>query len=89
MNPPHTIFLLHPFFSALILNSVDFTVSVNSGKTRSFVLFFGALVRIFTTIEETGDGILLLTYLCTATLNGLIAGQVLWYWNADRHKKKD
>jgi len=54
-----------------------------------FMLFFGAMVRIFTTIEETGDGILLLTYLCTATLNGMIAGQVVWYWNSDKIKKKD
>jgi mannose-P-dolichol utilization defect protein 1 len=54
-----------------------------------FMLFFGAVVRVFTTIQETGDDILLLTYLCTSTMNGIIAGQVLWYWNADKHKKKD
>jgi mannose-P-dolichol utilization defect protein 1 len=54
-----------------------------------FMLFFGAMVRIFTTIEETGDDILLLTYLCTATMNGVIAWQVVWYWNSDKHKKKD
>jgi mannose-P-dolichol utilization defect protein 1 len=54
-----------------------------------FMVFFGAMVRIFTTIQETGDDILLLTYLCTATLNGIIAGQVLWYWNSDKLKKKD
>jgi hypothetical protein len=53
------------------------------------MLFSGALVRIFTTIQETGDGILLLTYLCAATLNGVIAGQVVWYWNSDKRKKKD
>jgi mannose-P-dolichol utilization defect protein 1 len=52
-----------------------------------FMLFFGAVARIFTTIQETGDGILLLTYLCTSALNGIVAGQVLWYWNSDKDKK--
>jgi mannose-P-dolichol utilization defect protein 1 len=54
-----------------------------------FMLFFGALARVFTTIQETGDGILLITFLCTSTLNGIIAGQVVWYWNSDKHKKRD
>ncbi|KDR08668.1 Mannose-P-dolichol utilization defect 1 protein-like protein, partial [Zootermopsis nevadensis] len=54
-----------------------------------FMLFFGALTRIFTTIQETGDGILLFTFVCTSALNGLIAGQILWYWNSDKLKKKE
>jgi mannose-P-dolichol utilization defect protein 1 len=53
------------------------------------MLFFGALTRIFTTIQETGDGILIITFFCTSAMNGIIAGQVLWYWNSDKHKKKD
>jgi mannose-P-dolichol utilization defect protein 1 len=52
-----------------------------------FMLFFGAVARVFTTIQETGDEILLLTYLCTSALNGIVAGQVLWYWNSDKDKK--
>ncbi|XP_023701731.1 mannose-P-dolichol utilization defect 1 protein homolog [Cryptotermes secundus] len=52
-----------------------------------FMLFFGALARVFTTIQDTGDNILLFTYLCTSILNGIIAGQVLWYWNSDKDKK--
>jgi mannose-P-dolichol utilization defect protein 1 len=52
-----------------------------------FMLFFGALARVFTTIQETGDDILLLTFLCTSALNGIIAGQVLWYWNSAKDKK--
>jgi mannose-P-dolichol utilization defect protein 1 len=52
-----------------------------------FMLFLGALARVFTTMQETGDEILLFTYLCTSALNGVIAGQVLWYWNSDKHKR--
>ncbi|XP_069698145.1 mannose-P-dolichol utilization defect 1 protein homolog [Periplaneta americana] len=53
-----------------------------------FMLFLGAVARIFTTIQETGDGILILTFVCTSILNGIIAGQVLWYWNSDKNKKE-
>jgi mannose-P-dolichol utilization defect protein 1 len=52
-----------------------------------FMLFLGALARVFTTIQETGDDILLVTFLCTSAMNGVIAGQVLWYWNSDKDKK--
>jgi len=48
--------------------------------------FFGALVRIFTTIEETGDDTLLVTYLSAATLESTVAGQVISYWNFAKHK---
>jgi mannose-P-dolichol utilization defect protein 1 len=51
------------------------------------MLCFGALARVFTTIQDTGDSIRLFTYLCTSILNGVIAGQVLWYWNSDKDKK--
>jgi mannose-P-dolichol utilization defect protein 1 len=53
-----------------------------------FMLFFGAVTRILTTIQETGDNILILTYVCTSILNGVIAGQVVWYWNVDKRKKE-
>jgi len=52
-----------------------------------FMLFFGSVARIFTSIQETGDQIVILTYLAASSVNALIAGQILWYWNSPANKK--
>ncbi|XP_031561197.1 mannose-P-dolichol utilization defect 1 protein-like [Actinia tenebrosa] len=46
-----------------------------------FLLFIGAIARIFTTVQETGDTIMLATYSMTTILNGIMLAQVLFYWN--------
>lgn len=57
-----------------------------------FLLFAGSLARIFTSLQETGDSLMALTYIISSTCNGVIALQVLYYWNSsplhDRKKKK-
>lgn len=56
------------------------------------LLFFGSLARIFTSVQETGDPLMALTYVVSSTCNGLIFAQLLYYWNvssaADKKKKK-
>merc|ERR1719192_2585802 len=47
----------------------------------SFLLSLGAIARIFTSILETGDNIVILTYVCSSVVNTIIALQVLLYWN--------
>ena len=47
----------------------------------SFLLILGAIARIFTSIQETGDNIVILTYVCSSVVNTIIALQVLLYWN--------
>jgi len=47
-----------------------------------FLLFFGALARIFTSIQETGDTVVIATFVAASFANGLIAFQVLYYWNS-------
>ncbi|KAK3737399.1 hypothetical protein QZH41_019944 [Actinostola sp. cb2023] len=56
-----------------------------------FLLFLGAIARIFTTIQETGDTIMLATFSMTTVLNGVLVAQVLYYWNVkvDQRKKSD
>jgi len=59
-----------------------------------FLLALGAIARIFTSIQETGDQLIILTYICSSTVNSIIALQVLWYWNAtkavvEQKKKKE
>ena len=39
------------------------------------------VARIFTSIQETGDQIVILTYIVSSTVNTIIALQVIWYWN--------
>lgn len=54
-----------------------------------FLLFAGSLARIFTSLQETGDTLMALTYVISSACNGTIALQVLYYWNSSsEHKKK-
>merc|ERR1719476_956211 len=52
-----------------------------------FLLTLGSLARIFTSIQETGDQIVILTYVCSSAVNCIIALQVLVYWNSAAKKK--
>ncbi|CAM5129561.1 unnamed protein product [Natator depressus] len=45
-----------------------------------FLLFGGSLARIFTSVQETGDPLMALTYVVSSVCNGVIAGQLLYYW---------
>ncbi|XP_067003372.1 mannose-P-dolichol utilization defect 1 protein homolog [Anabrus simplex] len=55
-----------------------------------FMLFFGSLARIFTSIQETGDTIIIVTYVSACSVNAIIAGQLVYYWNVvHNNKKKD
>ncbi|XP_040857496.1 mannose-P-dolichol utilization defect 1 protein isoform X1 [Ochotona curzoniae] len=47
-----------------------------------FLLFGGSLTRIFTSIQETGDYLMAGIFVVSSLCNGLIAAQVLLYWNA-------
>lgn len=53
------------------------------------MLFFGSLARIFTSIQETGDTTMVVMYVCSTLANGVIAGQLLYYWNADVRGKEN
>jgi mannose-P-dolichol utilization defect protein 1 len=47
-----------------------------------FMLFAGSLARIFTSLQETGDNVLVVTYLAASLANGTIVFQILYYWNS-------
>lgn len=46
------------------------------------MLLAGSLARIFTSSQETGDSLLVITYLVAASLNAMTAAQLFYYWNA-------
>lgn len=51
------------------------------------MLFLGSLARIFTSVQETGDSIIIFTYIVSSTMNGLLVLQLLYYWNVAPKKK--
>ncbi|UYV62646.1 MPDU1 [Cordylochernes scorpioides] len=55
------------------------------------LLVLGTVARIFTTIQETGDNLLVITFVAAAIANGLLAFQVYHYWDRqpETQKKKD
>jgi mannose-P-dolichol utilization defect 1 len=53
------------------------------------MLFFGSLARIFTSIQETGDTMMVLTYCVSTFANSVIVFQLLYYWNADKKDTKE
>lgn len=52
------------------------------------LLFLGAMARIFTTLQETGDIVMLVSFLVSTALNGTLVFQVLYYWNVKPALKK-
>jgi len=46
-----------------------------------FLNFAGSMARIFTTIQEVNDTLVLVGFIVGATLSGIILAQILFYWN--------
>ncbi|EFO22514.2 PQ loop repeat family protein [Loa loa] len=53
-----------------------------------FLQFAGCLARIFTSLKETGDQLVIINYIIAALLNGIIFIQFLLYWGGAETKKK-
>lgn len=63
----------------------------NTGQLSAitcFMLFFGSLARVFTSIQETGDSLIIITYVLSTLSNGVIVAQLLYYWNVGAGGKK-
>lgn len=50
--------------------------------------FGGCLARVFTSVKETGDALVIVMYVVATIMNGIILGQIFWYWNAAHEKKQ-
>lgn len=46
-----------------------------------FMLFAGSLARIFTSVQETGDSMMVTIYIVSTAANAVIVAQLLYYWN--------
>ncbi|KAK4878975.1 hypothetical protein RN001_007121 [Aquatica leii] len=51
------------------------------------MLFGGSFARIFTSIQETGDSMVILTYIMSSSANFVLVYQLWYYWNTSVAKK--
>ncbi|KAJ1966370.1 hypothetical protein IWQ62_002441 [Dispira parvispora] len=64
----------------------------STGQLAAFTVlnsFIGCLVRVFTTLQEVNDPIILAGFLMASCLHGTLAFQMLYYWNAKQPYGKD
>ncbi|KAJ5175215.1 Mannose-P-dolichol utilization defect 1 protein [Penicillium canariense] len=62
-----------------------------TGQLSAFTVFnylFGSLSRIFTTLQEVEDKLILYGFIAGFTLNVILAGQMVYYWNSPAPNKK-
>ena len=82
------------YWYSIILQLIQIVTNFRNGHTGqlSFImvllLTLGAVARIFTTIQETGDKVMLVTFLVSVMLNATLTFQVLYYWNVKPDLKK-
>ncbi|CAF0886647.1 unnamed protein product [Brachionus calyciflorus] len=95
MIPQQVVFLLNTlslFFSVIskLIQGFENFKNSSTGNLSAITLilqFLGCVARIFTSIQETGDLYLIITYISTSIANGLLVGQLVYYWNSDTKKK--
>ncbi|KAI9136761.1 hypothetical protein BKA69DRAFT_99831 [Paraphysoderma sedebokerense] len=46
-----------------------------------FAFFAGSVARVFTTMQEVNDGLILLSFALTSILNAVLVLQLMYYWN--------
>ncbi|KAF4124945.1 hypothetical protein GMORB2_3784 [Geosmithia morbida] len=62
-----------------------------TGQLSAFAIFnylAGSLTRIFTTLQEVDDKLILYGFISGFALNLVLALQMVWYWNAPSEKAK-
>ncbi|KAF2655036.1 monosaccharide-P-dolichol utilization protein [Lophiostoma macrostomum CBS 122681] len=62
-----------------------------TGQLSAFAVInylLGSLSRIFTTLQEVPDPLILYGFIAGFVLNAVLAFQVIWYWNAPASKTK-
>ena len=63
----------------------------STGQLSAFTVFnylAGTLARVFTTVTEVNDPVILWGFIASATLNAVIAGQMMYYWDSTKSRPK-
>ncbi|CAG9784608.1 unnamed protein product [Diatraea saccharalis] len=77
----------------LLAKSIQVLTNYKNGSTGQlsavtcFLLLGGSIARIFTSVQETGDSIIILTYCVSTIANGALVLQLFWYWNVGKPNK--
>lgn len=88
------IYLIETIFLFQLMQAATNYSNGSTGQLSAvtgFMLFFGSLARIFTSIQETGDSTMIIMYICSTLANAVICSQILYYWNVKKvsvEKKK-
>jgi mannose-P-dolichol utilization defect protein 1 len=62
-------------------------IHANLSSIQVFSYLFGSLSRIFTTLQEVPDKVILYSFIAGFVLNAVLALQMVMYWNAPASKK--
>ncbi|XP_071517349.1 mannose-P-dolichol utilization defect 1 protein homolog [Panulirus ornatus] len=74
---------------------VQALANYNNGSTGQLsavtitLLFLGSMARIFTSIQETGDFIIIVTFCVASFANGVLLAQLIYYWNVPAKVKEE
>lgn len=63
-----------------------------TGQLSAFAVFnylAGSLSRIFTTLQEVDDKLILYGFIAGFTLNAVLAAQMVYYWNSPKSKQTE
>lgn len=81
-----------PIFAAAKLPQIYSNYKLQSTGQLSVITctlnFFGSLARVFTTVQEVNDPLLLIGGLSGVSLNGMLLLQIVIYWNNKYKTKK-
>ncbi|RKP07878.1 monosaccharide-p-dolichol utilization protein [Thamnocephalis sphaerospora] len=78
------------FLGSKVPQMVSNYQSGSTGQLAAFTVFsgfLGAAARVLTTLQEVDDKIILLSYILSTVFNGVIAAQMVYYWNASTKSK--
>lgn len=80
-------------FLSVISKLIQSTINYRSGSTGNLsaitliLQFLGSTARIFTSIQETGDAIMIVTYISVSLANFVLVLQLAYYWNSAAQAK--
>eukprot|EP01137_Pigoraptor_chileana_P019809 Opistho-2@81342 len=80
------------FFLSKLPQIVTNFKNVHTGQLSAittFMNFAGTASRIFTTLTQVDDKLMLLSHLLSTILNGIITLQMIFYWKKTHHAAKD
>ncbi|CAG9861591.1 unnamed protein product [Phyllotreta striolata] len=97
LTPLNVLWSLQTFNILLVIfgKLTQAWTNYNNGHTGQlsaitlFMLLGGSVARIFTSMQETGDNVVIMTYISSASANFVLVLQLWWYWNVDIKEKSE